>query len=339
LLALVAVTLASGPDVHGQLFVKNVSKVGITAAPFLEIGVGARAVGMGGAFVATADDATALYWNPGGLVRLKRSEVIFVHTQWLADFNFDYAGVVLPLGSFGTLGGSVTSFTTSDMAVRTVERPDGTGELFSVGDVAVSLSYARALTDRFSIGFGAKYINQRIWHMSAQGFALDVGTLFVTGFRGLRIGAALTNFGTDMRLTGKDVLVYHDIDPNKLGNNEQVFARLDTDAWPLPLNFQFGLAMEVLQNRTTRLTLAVDALHPSDNFESLNLGGEAALWNTVFLRGGYKDLLLKHGEESVTLGAGIAQRFLQNVRVKLDYAYADFGRLENVQRFSLGIEF
>ncbi|MGH7495127.1 MAG: PorV/PorQ family protein [bacterium] len=317
----------------------NVSKVGITAAPFLTIGVGSRAMGMGGAFVATANDASALYWNPAGLIGLRRTELLFVHAAWIADMSFDFAGAVLPLGDFGTLGASITALTMDEMAVRTVERPEGTGELFNASDLALALTYGRKLTDRFSIGFTAKYIHQRIWHESASGFALDVGTLFVTGFRGLRIGASLYNFGTDMHMEGKDLLVFHDVDPTIDGNNDRVPSNLETQKWALPLNFQFGLAMEIVKSEQHRLTLAADALHPSDNTESVNLGGEYALQEKLFLRGGYRDLFLRDGEQTFAVGGGVAMRFLGNVRWKLDYAYSDFGRLENEQRFSLAVEF
>ncbi|MGH7601088.1 MAG: PorV/PorQ family protein, partial [bacterium] len=219
-----------------------------------------------------------------------------------------------------------------------IERPEGTGELFSAADMAIALSYSRNLTDRFAIGLNAKYINQRIWHESASGFALDLGTLFVTGFRGLRIGATLSNFGTDMRMEGKDLLVFHDLDPT-ISNNERVPSNIETQSWALPLNFQFGLAMEIFRNNQQRLTVAADALHPSDNTESVNFGGEYSWQEKVFLRGGYRDLFLRDGEQTFTLGGGAAVRFLGNVRWKFDYAYADFGRLENEQRFSLAVEF
>ncbi|MFH1010017.1 MAG: UPF0164 family protein, partial [bacterium] len=80
------------------------SKVGTTAAPFLGIAVGARALGMGGAFVSVADDATALYWNPAGIARLSSYEVILVHTDWISDLSYDFVGVVFPLRGAGALG-------------------------------------------------------------------------------------------------------------------------------------------------------------------------------------------------------------------------------------------
>lgn len=317
----------------------NVSKVGTTAAPFLEIGVGARAVSMGGAFVATANDATALYWNPGGISRLQRPQAILVHTQWLADINFDYVGLVIPIGGFGTIGGSATSLSMDEMVVRTEVMPQGTGERFSAGDLALQLSYGLNLTDRFSIGFNVKYVHQRIWKETASGFAIDIGTLFTTGLNNMRIGAALSNFGTDMKMSGDDLVVNYDVDPTQLGNNDRVFADLRTDQWPLPLTFQAGVAMELWQAGNSRLTVAADATHPVDNTESIHLGGEFSWRETLFFRGGLRNLFLRDGEEGATFGFGLATRFLGNFKVQADYAYADFGRLENAERFSLAVEF
>ncbi|MEK7670819.1 MAG: PorV/PorQ family protein, partial [Bacteroidota bacterium] len=184
---------------------QNVSKSGTTAAVFLEIPVGARAMGMGGAFVGTANDVTSLYWNTAGIARLPRNEALFAHNEWLADTKFDYAALAVPLEDFGTLGLSFTSLSMDDMLVRTVEKPDGTGERFSAGSFAVGLHYARNLSEKFSIGFTAKYISERIWDMQAQAFAVDVGTLFTTNYlNGMRIGAQISNFGTDMKLSGRD---------------------------------------------------------------------------------------------------------------------------------------
>ena len=317
----------------------NVSNVATTAAPFLEIGIGSRAIGMGGAFVATANDASAMYWNPAGLGKLNSAELIFVHTQWLADITFQYAGAILPIRGLGTLGASITTMNMGEMEVRTVDMQEGTGEFFDASDMALALSYGFSLTDRFALGISVKYLLQRIWKESAQGFAIDIGTIYQTGIRGLRLGAALTNFGTDMQMQGNDLLVYHDIDPNNGGNNDRLFAEMQTQAWPLPLNFQLGVAMDIIQNQVHRLTLAADAIHPIDNRESVHLGTEYALQERYFLRLGYRSLFLHDSEEGLTAGGGISTFLLGNFRVSIDYAYADFGRLQNAQRFSINLRF
>jgi hypothetical protein len=317
----------------------NVSNVATTSASFLEIGVGARAVGMGGAFVATANDASAIYWNPAGLGNLHRPEILFVHTRWIADISFDFAGAVLPLGRIGTLGASITMLNMNDQLVRTVDKPEGTGEYFGVNSMALMLSYGFSITDRFVIGFNGKYIREKIWKESAQAFAVDIGTVFRTGLNNMRIGAVLTNFGTDMRMEGEDLLVFHDPDPYQMGNNDQIFAELKTEKWPLPLNFQAGLAMEVLKSELHRITIEADAMHPIDNKESVHMGLEYALREQFLIRGGYRNLFLPDSEEGLTLGAGFNIRFLNNFQVLIDYAYADFGRLQNAQRFSVSMRF
>ncbi len=319
-------------------FDSDVSKVGITAAPFLTIGVGARATSMGGAFVATANDASALFWNPSGIARIDHPEGIFSHINWIADIKYDFIGFLLPVGRFGTVGASITSLSMDDMLVRTETEPQGTGEYFESGDLSLALSYAVNLTDRFSIGFTGKYIRQQIWKETAQGAALDIGTIFVTDFHGMRIGATLSNFGTDMKMSGEDLVHYIDIDDQILGNNDEIFAQLNTDSWPLPLNFQVGLAMELINSSMHRLTLAADAIQPTDNTESINLGMEYGLREWFFLRGGYRNLFLRDGEEGATFGIGASLKSVARIPLRFDYAFADFGRLQNIQCITIALE-
>lgn len=319
----------------------GVSKSGTTAAAFLEISVGASAVGMGSAFVSIADDATALRWNPAGVAGLQQVNVIAVRTNWIADTKFDFAAVVVPLSGFGTVGLSVTSLSMEDMKVRTVDFPEGTGEFFSAGDLAGSLSYSRRLTERFSIGVTAKYIQQTIWHESASGFAIDVGTLFKTDlFGGMTIGAALTNFGTSMKMNGRDARQFIRLNPNELGTNGQIPTDIQLDSWDLPLLFQFGVSTRLFDNDTYRWTIAVDALHPNDNYESVNAGTEVAFLDFLFLRAGYQSLTLVQSEGGMSLGVGVStSNVLDNMKVAFDYAYENMGRLEGVHVLTLGLRF
>ncbi len=319
---------------------QHVSKVGTTAGEFLQIGVGARAAALGGAFVAAGDDATALYWNPAGLASLQGGELIASHSEWLADINFDYLGVGIPFNTIGTIGVSLTMLNVPEMLVRTEDRQEGTGETFDAADVAVGLSIGRAVTDRFSVGLTAKYIRQRIWHSSATGFAVDLGTRFRTDFfGGLTIGAVLYNFGTDMRMTGRDARTFVDPDPTQLGNNERVPANYELDGWSLPVNFQIGISTRAIDTRMHRLTVEVDALHPSSNYESVNAGVEYGFQDRFFIRGGYQALFLEDSEGGLSGGLGVRQPMFYGGSLKLDYAYRSAGRLEGVHVIGLGVTF
>lgn len=327
--------------ITGSYFAQSVSKTGTTAASFLEIPVGAKAIGMGGAFVSLANDASSLFWNASGTASVEKYEVIFSHTNWIAETAFDYAGLVIPLGSVGNIGLSFTSFSMNDMKVRTVEKPDGTGEFFSAADIAIGISYSRNLSDRFSIGFTGKYIQQTIWHMSASAFAIDAGTKFRTDlFGGMVIGASVSNFGTPMQMNGRDTRYFISVDPTKLGSNDQVPSNIEMDSWDLPLTFQIGVSTNVVDALDYRLTIAADAIHPNNEYESINFGFEAAFKDFIFLRGGFQNAFMKETEGGLSFGVGVNSKLISaKTLVKFDYAYRDFGRLQNVHTFSVGVAF
>ena len=329
-----------------NIYSQNVSKTGTTAASFLEIGVGAAANGMGGAFVGLANDASTLYWNVGGIATLTQYEAILVHTSWIADTKFDYAGLVIPLGDFGNIGFSFTSLSMDDMKVRTVEQPDGTGENFSAGDLALSISYARSLTERFSVGITAKYIKQSIWHMSSSAFAVDAGTLFRTDLLGgMTIGAVLSNFGTPMQLEGRDTRYFIRVDETKQGSNENIPTNIEMDSWDLPLHFQIGVSIPALQDDKYKLIVSADAIIPNNDYQSLNVGAEFSFLDYFLVRGGYNSFFLnsqyqKDSEGGLSFGAGVNSKMLLSTAVvNFDYAFRDFGKLNNVHSFSVGIKF
>ena len=317
----------------------QVTKVGTTAAKFLSIPVGARALGMGGAFVAVASDASAMYWNPGGTAKLTQMEALFEHANWLADISFNYGGLVIPLEDLGTVGVNFTSLTMPEMERTTEDYPDGTGTTFTAGSFAIGASYARDLTDWFSIGVNFKYINEYIMNSSATGFAMDLGTLFSTPFAGLKFGAGISNFGTKMQMSGQDLLVVKPIS-NNAGANQSINAALTTDAFDLPLTLRIGFAYQPIDNEDQLLTIAVDALHPNDNSESVSFGAEYTAFHRILtLRGGYKDLGMKDGDEQFTLGGGLRYEISPGIIAKVDYAFERFNRLNNVHKFGIGIMF
>ena len=263
-------------------------KVGTTAAPFLRIGMGARAGAMGESYTAIAEGPSALYWNPAGIAVSRGTAVEFSYATWFVDSSVQQAALVIPMAGLGMFGLHVTSLNYGEMEVTTISNPDGTGELFTPRDLAAGLSFARSLTDRFDIGGTFKVVTQRIWNSTATGFALDLGVLYRTDVKNLRIAASMANFGQDLQLGGKDLRVAQDIDPSIEGNNPRLPANLETDSWAMPLTFRIGLAADVIALESQRLTTTVDALHPNDNSESANFGLEYAFSELVFLRGGYR---------------------------------------------------
>lgn len=313
----------------------EVSKVGTTAASFLSIEVGARAIGMGGAFVAMADDPSALFWNPGAMARLNGYQVMFNHDNYLADISYNFLGAVFNLKNYGTLGLSFTSMSMDEMAVTTHLYPYGTGTTFNAGSIALGISYGYNITDRFSIGGGVKYIKESIYHSSASAVAFDIGTIFTTQFWGTRIGMSITNFGPKLKMNGTDLIVNYDYDSNDPFNNDKINADLRTENYELPLMFRVGLAANLLQTMPQHaLWLAVDAMHPNDNSECVNVGMEYGLKDMFFLRGGYKAAFQNNSEQAWTAGGGIKVT-IKGFHTGFDYAYQSFGRLENIQKVTL----
>ena len=173
--------------------------------------------------------------------------------------------------------------------------------------------------------------------MSATGFAIDVGTLYkIPVMNELRIAAAVSNFGTKMQMSGRDAI---ETLPSGAGGENLVNSSLEMDKFDLPLLFRFGISADVIKENTSRLTLDIDAVHPNDHTEYVNSGIEYAWNETIYIRTGYNSLFEKDSEKGLTAGFGLNYRIVDLVKIKLDYAYQDYGRLKDVHYFSVGINF
>lgn len=317
----------------------DLSKTGLDAATFLSIEVGPRAKAMGGAFVATANDVSAIYWNPAGLVNLERKELFVSHTEWLADVNYDFAGFTTPIGNLGVLGFSLTSLTMPSMTVRTVLQPEGTGQLFDASDLALGISFATRLTDRFAVGANIKYIQSSISNSTAETVAIDLGMLFNSDFHNLNFGVSMSNFGGSMKLSGTDTEIQVDVAPGQFGNNDRIQGTLTTESFQIPLTLRAGLAMDIFESSTTTTRLAIDAVVPNDNKQYVNVGAEFVALKMIAFRAGYRTLFLSESEEGLTLGVGIGTDLGSDARINVDYAYSSFGVFDNVHEFALSIAF
>ncbi len=316
-------------------------KVGTTTAQFLKLGVGARAMGMGGSFVALSDDGSAMYWNPAGMVNQKDLATTFNHHNWALDISHDFVGVSFPTGRSGVLGLSLTTLSMDEQDVTTVNEPDGNGQTYSVMDMAFGISYAHQISDRFSYGQTVKFIRLMAYNEIANTVAIDIGMLLQTDFHGLKIGMCLSNFGGEPQYEGRDLIDKADIDEDIAGNNLSDVT-LTTEPWPLPLLFRIGIAADLLgkndafiSSNRNRLTMSLDAEHPNDSREHLNLGCEYSFNELFFLRGGYR---FNYDEEYMTFGTGLKINLGIFGKTFLNYSVRSFGPFGNTTQISMDLE-
>jgi len=293
-------------------------RAGISTAQFLKIGVGGRAAALGESFIAISDDASALYWNPAGLAQFTKNQIMFSHNIWVVDINHDFIGAVYHLDSDNTFGASLTAVTMEDMPVTTEFAPFGTGEYFGFSDIALSISYARKMTQQFSIGGTVKYIEETLDKLKMRGVMIDLGTYYRTGLGSTRFAVTVSNFGAELAPDGEVVLV-----GDRKNSEWQSFAP--------PTIFRIGFAFEPFENEEHKVTTSIQLNHPNDNSENVVVGAEYSWNNLLFVRGGYK---FNVDEQNYSFGTGL-QVPISIAEFTLDYAFANFERLGSVHRFSI----
>lgn len=290
--------------------VAGAADAGSSAAAFLKIGVGARAVGMGEAQAAAAEGPEALYWNPAGLAVNSRRAVSFTHNEWLEDVRYEYLGLSYPLFNLGSIGFSAARVSMGKLIGRD-EQGNYTGD-FGASDMVLSLGYARRLFNFLAVGAAAEYIFSKIEDESASAFAGSVGAVGELPLPGLAAGISASNIGGEMKFIDK-------------GD-------------PLPLALRGGVAYLLpFGGESNDLTVAVDAVKFNDRDDVMvNTGVEYWFMKTIAARAGYKG---NYDEDGLTGGLGFKYSPTANLGLLADYAYADMGLFGATHRITVGMQF
>ena len=290
--------------------VAGAADAGSSAAAFLKIGVGARAVGMGEAQAAAAEGPEALYWNPAGLAVDSRRAVSFTHNEWLDDVRYEYLGISYPLFNLGTVGFSAGRVGMGKLVGRD-EEGNYTGD-FGASDMALSLGYGRRFFNFLAVGAAAEYISSKIEDESASAFAGSVGVVADLPLPGLAAGVSASNIGGEMKFIDK-------------GD-------------PLPLAVRGGLAyMLPFGGETNELMVAVDGVKFNDRDDVMvNTGVEYWFMKTIAARAGYKG---NYDQDGLTGGMGFRYSPAANLGLLADYAYADMGVFGATHRITVGMQF
>lgn len=326
-------------------------RIGTTSANFLELGFGGAGISMGDSYVSMANDVSSIYWNPAGLGYLEKNQLMIMHQPWFADISSSFVGLGYVEPSLGTFGFGLTFVSYGSEDVTSMLSQEGTGEKFDGLDIAMSISYGRKLADWFSFGASGKYISSRIWHESASAIAFDLGAIVNTSFlswtsskeNGMKIGMSISNYGTKMQYDGIDLKRPIDEAPEEGGNFAYVPARYETRGWELPLIFRIGISSYLVYTENNKLSLSIDALHPNNNSEHLNIGSEYLFTlpgvGMLALRGGYKGLFMVDSHYGWSFGMGFLVNYIGNNNIKIDYAYRDIGLLGKVHAYTMSLTF
>lgn len=168
--------------------------IGKYAGEFLAIGVGGRALGLGGAHVALASDATSGYWNPAALTRIQYPEIVLMHDERFGNLlNYDFAAVAIPYGTKASLGLSILRLGVDGIPDTRNAWVDANGNglfddnnipdyekvtYFNTADWAIFLTYAQQYSSTLSYGANVKLIRKDIADHSAVGVGFDIGFLY-----------------------------------------------------------------------------------------------------------------------------------------------------------------
>lgn len=305
------------------------SKIGVSSGAFLTLPIGARTAGLGGGYVAVADDPNAVYSNPAGLTQMSGIGTAYSYAKYYADITHNSGAFSLPISSDYRVGLQLQSFGTSDIPYTDMFHQEGYGATFSARNNVIGLSFAGQVTEQFSFGVTGKYVNLGFATVSANGVAFDLGTIYKPGILGLRIGFAAQNLSTAFKYTGNGLLRNGTIDP--VTGNRRPDIQLEATEASLPLIFRAGISTNLMEgNANNALLVNVEFANASDKPENLSLGGEYVWNNLLALRAGY----LIGSSDAFSLSGGLGINYQTGSFIgSLDYAariHATLGIVHNI---------
>ncbi|MFL2983247.1 MAG: PorV/PorQ family protein [Candidatus Neomarinimicrobiota bacterium] len=305
-------------------------RAGTSVFTFLNIGVSAKAVGMGESVVALNQDAASIYYNPASIAQLKDTEISMTQIKWPADINYDFFSLTHRFFKEHYLGLNAGILHMEPMAETTEYHPDGTGNYFLFQDRFIGITYGSKMTDRFSFGLTFKYVTEDMAGYDMSAILMDMGTFYWTGYGSLRFCASLSNFGKTVAPKGSYEKRLLDSSSGSEIQETTLFQKFSP-----PTQFRVGAALDPLKSNKQRFTISVQLNHPVDNAEYVVTGLEYVFSNVLFLRAGHK---FNKYEEDFTFGLGVVVP-AGLVKISVDYGYANFDHLSDPQRFSIGLTF
>lgn len=259
------------------------------------VGVGARALGMGGAFTALGDDASAAFYNPSALPELSYQEVSLMHMTLFEGTIFDYAAWVYPSRNMGGVGISFMRIGTNDITRRIGFQDDG---LFDYSYSQLVISYGRNLHHGLALGGNLKILNQSLDTYSDYGFGFDFSM------------TARLNSQISLGIIARDII------PPTL--------TLSTAEESVPVTMVVGIAARKIKiNDKFAVLAAFDLEKAEDRSVKVHSGAEILFDSLYALRGGYD-------REDLSFGAGFKYG-----QFKFDYAYKIMDYFEDSHRFSI----
>lgn len=301
-------------------------KSGTTSFQFLSVRPSARAAALSGTFTTIVNNSEACFWNPAGLTRISDMDFSSTYIDYFLDvkmFSFSAGMTTHDYGSLGIFAlysdvGEIEVTTTAvgvlDFRADKSFNPGLTGEVYRPTQFVGGISYAASLTESFSFGISAKYVQEDLVFKKASALIFDGGLLFNTGYKSIVIGAALKNFGQDVKFVEKK--------------------------YPIPQTLNIGVSANLvgaahrslfMESEENSLLFAYDLVQPRDFDQQHTVGIEYSYDKIFIIRGGYN---FNGDQASYSAGAGI-----NYMNMRIDYSYNPMGDyLPAIHRISIGYE-